>query len=209
MVDSAGVERRTQGRGEVRGVTILIAVQGDAAAARQPLISHRDRDAWQGQPQARVGNIRSQADRRLNWPAPSTATAASVASGAGVPRSEACYTWRRIRSKPGIRTFSLRLRAGGKHPKPALTACLRKLLVILDDMLRTENTGKFLRSAPASAISPSWVRYLNEKHAIHEGALTRKHPCHIQPERHANGGDDYGKEANLDQRITEHCGPSR
>ena len=40
-----------------------------------------------------------------------------------------------VRSNPAIRTFYLRLRANGKHAKPALTACMRKFLVILNAML--------------------------------------------------------------------------
>jgi hypothetical protein len=33
-----------------------------------------------------------------------------------------------VRSNPAVRTFYLRLRANGKHAKPALTACMRKFL---------------------------------------------------------------------------------
>src|SRR6202030_4649843 len=40
-----------------------------------------------------------------------------------------------VRSNPTIRTFYLRLRADGKHAKPALIACMRKFLVILNAML--------------------------------------------------------------------------
>jgi transposase len=40
-----------------------------------------------------------------------------------------------VRSNPAIRTFYLRLRANGKHAKPALIACMRKFLVILNAML--------------------------------------------------------------------------
>jgi transposase len=40
-----------------------------------------------------------------------------------------------VRSNPNIRTFYLRLRANSKHAKPALTACMRKFLVILNAML--------------------------------------------------------------------------
>lgn len=40
------------------------------------------------------------------------------------------------RNNPVIRVFYLRLRAAGKPPKVALTACMRKLLVILNAMLR-------------------------------------------------------------------------
>jgi transposase len=42
------------------------------------------------------------------------------------------------RHNPKIRVFSERLRAAGKPPKLALTAAMRKLLVILNAMLRTE-----------------------------------------------------------------------
>jgi transposase len=44
----------------------------------------------------------------------------------------------RVRSNPTIRDFYLRLRANGKHAKPALTACMRKLLVILNAMLHNK-----------------------------------------------------------------------
>jgi transposase len=40
------------------------------------------------------------------------------------------------RNDPVIRAFYLRLRAAGKPPKVALTACMRKLLVILNAMVR-------------------------------------------------------------------------
>jgi transposase len=43
-----------------------------------------------------------------------------------------------IRSNPSLKAFYLRLRAGGKHAKPALTACMRKLLVTLNAMLRNK-----------------------------------------------------------------------
>jgi transposase len=43
-----------------------------------------------------------------------------------------------IRSNPVIRAFYLRLRAGGKSAKPALTAHMRKLLVILNAMLHNK-----------------------------------------------------------------------
>lgn len=41
-----------------------------------------------------------------------------------------------IRANPAIKTFYTALRERGKHPKPALTACMRKLLVILNAILR-------------------------------------------------------------------------
>jgi len=42
-----------------------------------------------------------------------------------------------IRANPAIKSFYTTLRQRGKHPKPALTACMRKLLVILNAVLRT------------------------------------------------------------------------
>ncbi len=44
-----------------------------------------------------------------------------------------------VRSNPTIRAFYLRLRTNGKHAKPALIACMRKFLVILNAMLH-DNT---------------------------------------------------------------------
>ncbi len=43
-----------------------------------------------------------------------------------------------VRSNPTIRTFYLRLRTNGKHAKPALIACMRKFLVILNAMLHNK-----------------------------------------------------------------------
>lgn len=42
-----------------------------------------------------------------------------------------------IKSNPVIRTFYRRLIAAGKKPKIALTACMHKILIILNSMLRT------------------------------------------------------------------------
>ena len=42
-----------------------------------------------------------------------------------------------IRCNPVITVFHARLRAGGKKPKVAITACMRKLLTILNAMLRS------------------------------------------------------------------------
>jgi len=41
------------------------------------------------------------------------------------------------RINPVIRSFYLRLKQAGKPPKVALTACMRKLLTILNTMVRT------------------------------------------------------------------------
>jgi transposase len=37
-----------------------------------------------------------------------------------------------VRSNPAVRTFYKRLRPNGKHAKPALVACMRKFLIILN-----------------------------------------------------------------------------
>lgn len=46
------------------------------------------------------------------------------------------------RFNPTIKTFYLRLRAAGKSYKVALTACMRKLLVILNSMLKNQTPFK-------------------------------------------------------------------
>jgi transposase len=61
-----------------------------------------------------------------------------------------------IRSNPAIRPFYLRLRARGKHAKPALTACMSKLLVILNAMLRNQTHWQ----TPALATSTSTISSL-------------------------------------------------
>src|SRR5580700_2202620 len=43
-----------------------------------------------------------------------------------------------VRANPVIKNFYAQLRARGKYPKSALTACMRKLLVILNAMLRSK-----------------------------------------------------------------------
>lgn len=44
-----------------------------------------------------------------------------------------------VRSNPSIRAFYARLRAAGKPAKVALTACMRKLMVILNAMVKTNS----------------------------------------------------------------------
>jgi transposase len=41
-----------------------------------------------------------------------------------------------VRHNPVLKVFYQRLRAAGKAPKVALTACMRKLLTILNAMLK-------------------------------------------------------------------------
>ena len=61
-----------------------------------------------------------------------------------------------IRSNPVIKNFYAQLRARGKNPKPALTACMRKLLVILNAMLRSKISWQTpaLASSSAATLSP-------------------------------------------------------
>src|ERR1700730_3695880 len=60
-----------------------------------------------------------------------------------------------VRSNPVIKNFYTQLRARGKYPKSALTACMRKLLVILNAMLH--NKTHWQTPAPTfltSSLSP-------------------------------------------------------
>jgi transposase len=57
-----------------------------------------------------------------------------------------------VRSNPVIKNFYAQLRARGKYPKSALTACMRKLLVILNTMLH--NKTHWHTSALTSSASP-------------------------------------------------------
>jgi transposase len=58
-----------------------------------------------------------------------------------------------IRSNPTLRTFYLQLRAQGQHGKQAPTACMRKLLVVVNGMLRTKTHWQ----APAVAMTISTI----------------------------------------------------
>ena len=60
-----------------------------------------------------------------------------------------------VRSNPTIRTFYLRLRTNGKHAKPALIACMRKFLVILNAMLHDKTHWQTpALTSPTSPLSP-------------------------------------------------------
>ncbi len=52
-----------------------------------------------------------------------------------------------IRHNPVIRAFYQRLIAAGKPPKVALTACMRKLLIICNALLRTHTAWDPARAA--------------------------------------------------------------
>ena len=60
-----------------------------------------------------------------------------------------------VRSNPVIKNFYSQLRARGKYPKSALTACMRKLLVILNAMLHNQTPWQTPPLTPSiSPLSP-------------------------------------------------------
>src|SRR5713226_433573 len=58
-----------------------------------------------------------------------------------------------VRLNPSLRVFHSRLRSAGKSPKMALTACMRKLVVMLNAMLKTGNRCSEERIRPVEIIS--------------------------------------------------------
>jgi hypothetical protein len=64
-----------------------------------------------------------------------------------------------IRANPVIKDFYARLRQRGLHPKAALIGCMRKLLVILNAMLRSKPIGE--RPPRVHRISPSRAPVFN------------------------------------------------
>jgi transposase len=75
--------------------------------------------------------------------------------GAQVRRVLYMATASGVRSNPTRKTFYLRLRANGKHAKPALTACMRKFLVILNAMLHYKTYWQTpALTSPASPLLP-------------------------------------------------------
>ena len=68
-----------------------------------------------------------------------------------------------VRSNPVIKNFYAQLRARGKYPKSALTACMRKLLVILNAMLRS----KISWQTPALAASTATLSSLLDARPEH------------------------------------------
>jgi len=60
-----------------------------------------------------------------------------------------------VRSNPVIKNFYTQLRARGKYPKSALTACMRKLLVILNAILHNKTHWQTpALTSPTSLLSP-------------------------------------------------------
>jgi transposase len=59
-----------------------------------------------------------------------------------------------VRSNPVIKNFYAQLRARGKYPKSALTACMRKLLVILNAMLHNKTNWQTPAPSSTSSLSP-------------------------------------------------------
>jgi Transposase IS116/IS110/IS902 family len=67
-----------------------------------------------------------------------------------------------VRSNPVIKNFYTQLRARGKYPKSALTACMRKLLVILNAMLHNKTPWQTPELTSSTSLpSPYWARFLN------------------------------------------------
>jgi transposase len=58
-----------------------------------------------------------------------------------------------VRLNPSLRAFHSRLRSAGKSPKMALTACMRKLVVVLNAMLRAGHRCAEERSRPIKMIA--------------------------------------------------------
>lgn len=54
-----------------------------------------------------------------------------------------------VRCNPVIRAFYRRLKDNGKESKVALTACMRKLMVILNSMVRTGETWRYDHAVPS------------------------------------------------------------
>jgi transposase len=59
-----------------------------------------------------------------------------------------------VRHNPVIRTYYVRLRATGKAPKVALIAAMRKLLIILNAMLKHETPWTLAPMRPSAATAP-------------------------------------------------------
>jgi len=64
----------------------------------------------------------------------------SVLSAADAPRLATSYTWRLSQPEAAIKPFAKRIEAQGKLFKVAITACRRKLLVILNTLVKTNST---------------------------------------------------------------------
>jgi transposase len=58
-----------------------------------------------------------------------------------------------VRFNPSLREFHDRLRRAGKSPKMALTACMRKLVVMLNAMLKAGHRCVEERSRPVKMIA--------------------------------------------------------
>ncbi|MGA8567899.1 MAG: hypothetical protein WB580_08935, partial [Candidatus Binataceae bacterium] len=58
-----------------------------------------------------------------------------------------------VRLNPLLRAFHSRLRSAGKSPKMALTACMRKLVVMLNAMLKVGSRCSEERTRPVKLIA--------------------------------------------------------
>jgi hypothetical protein len=78
-----------------------------------------------------------------------------------------------VRSNPVIKNFYAHLRARGKYPQSALTACMRKPLVILNAMVRSKISSQntCARRLPCNLFSPTGARFLNTVAYVCSGQL--------------------------------------
>ena len=118
----AGWLQSIPGIGPVTAATLLAELPELGRCSRQEVAAlvgvapyNRDCGAWRG--------------RRPSWGGRGRVRAA---------RSMAALT--AVRSNPRLRACDQRLLAAGKPPKVALTACLRKLLVLCSALCRTQTT---------------------------------------------------------------------
>jgi transposase len=59
-----------------------------------------------------------------------------------------------VRKNPALKIFYERLLAAGKRPKVALTACMRKLLTILNAMVKNNTPWRSPNGAVLTILSP-------------------------------------------------------
>ena len=82
-----------------------------------------------------------------------------------------------VRSNPTIRIFYRRLRTNGKHAKPALVACMRKFLVILNAMLHNKTpwqTPAF--TLPTAPFSPRVGEVSQHGCSLHHRVTANRYP---------------------------------
>jgi hypothetical protein len=114
---------------------------------------------------------------------------------AQVPRVLYTATVAGVRSNPAIRTFYLRLRANGKHAKPALVACMRKFPVILNAILHNSTHWQTpALTSPTSHLYPLLGAVFEHgcfqcfgRDLRHRAAVLRRGARQKMPEQQGNG----------------------